>query len=436
MTMIEIIKERYNELQSKNGSSVLTPIEQKAFRVFDKIGVPTVKNEEWKYTRIGNLFNKEYSLATEKAMTAFSAKDFDTVRLPGYQGANELVFVNGVYSVQLSTIKSGGLVVQPLEEASQNEYSGIVANNLGYSSNYVKDGIHALNTAFIQEGIFIQVKKGLALEHPVYIYYITDARSTNILSQPRILFHIDVNAQVQIVETNATIGMSESFTNGVIELIVEKDALVEYYKIQADAPHANQVSTTHFRQVGKSVVHAVTISLNGSIVRNNLNIAMEAEWCEASLYGLYFLIGQTHVDNHTLVDNVKPHCLSNELYKGIIDDSATAVFSGKIFVQPQAQKTNAFQSNKNILLSDAATVNTKPQLEIFADDVKCSHGCTVGQLNEEGLFYLQSRGIEEKTAKSLLVHAFAVDILDYIKLVPIRDYVDTLISERLEFNIA
>jgi Fe-S cluster assembly protein SufD len=171
------------------------------------------------------------------------------------------------------------------------------------------------------------------------------------------------------------------------------------------------------------------------MVRNNLNLVLDAEYCEAHLYGLYLQKGSSHVDNHTVVDNVKPNCFSNELYKGIMDEHSTAVFNGKIFVQPQAQKTNAYQSNKNILLSNAATVNAKPQLEIFADDVKCSHGCTVGQLNEEGLFYLQSRGIPENTARSLLLHAFAEDILEHIKPLAIRDYVDKLISERLAFNV-
>jgi Fe-S cluster assembly protein SufD len=179
-------------------------------------------------------------------------------------------------------------------------------------------------------------------------------------------------------------------------------------------------------------VNTVTISLNGAIVRNNLNIAMEAEYSESHFYGLYFLKGNSHVDNHTVVDNVKPNCVSNELYKGIVDDKGTAVFNGKIFVQRDAQKTNAFQSNKNILLSENATVNTKPQLEIYADDVKCSHGCTVGQLDEESLFYMRSRGITEKAAKSLLVHAFALDVLEHIRLEPIREYVDHIISERLE----
>jgi Fe-S cluster assembly protein SufD len=221
-----------------------------------------------------------------------------------------------------------------------------------------------------------------------------------------------------------------------MEIIMEKDSLVDYYKIQNDASHCNLVSTTHFRQIGKSVMNAVTISLDGSLIRNNLNIAMDAEYTEAHLYGLYFLDGKTHVDNHTVVDNMKPHCLSNELYKGIMDGESTAVFNGKIFVQPDAQKINAFQSNKNILLSDTASVNTKPQLEIFADDVKCSHGCTVGQLDEEGLFYLRSRGITEKMAMSMLVHAYIIDILDKIKLEAIRNYIDQLISDRLEFELA
>jgi Fe-S cluster assembly protein SufD len=278
------------------------------------------------------------------------------------------------------------------------------------------------------------VKKGAVVEHPIYIYNITDARSANILSQPRTLIHVGENAQVQFAETYATLGTCESFTNQVTEVVVEKDARVEYYKIQTDS--GSQVNTTHFRQIGKSIVNTVTVSLSGGIVRNNLNIAMEAEHSESHFYGLYFLKGKTHVDNHTIVDNVKPNCYSNELYKGIIDDDAAAVFNGKIFVQRDAQKTNAYQSNKNILLSDNATVNTKPQLEIFADDVKCSHGCTVGQLDEEGMFYLRSRGVSERIAKSLMVHAFAIDILEHIKPVALRNYVDQIISERLDVNIS
>jgi Fe-S cluster assembly protein SufD len=435
MNTIEIIKERYQQLQSNNGSSVLTPIEQKAFNAFNTLGIPTVKNEEWKYTRIGGLFNKEYAFNPENLSTSLSEIDLDAIRFPGNEKANELVFINGLYSNELSTISSDNLTVISLEEATRNEYREIVLQHLGHSSKYINDGLNALNTAFSAEGVFIHIERGKIIEHPVYIYNITDARSTNILSQPRVLIYVGGNAQVIFAEKYSTIGASESFTNQVTEIVVEKDALVEYYKIQNDAAHTNQVTTTHIRQIGKSLVNTVTISLGGGIIRNNLNIAMEAEYSESHFFGLYFLKGNTHVDNHTVVDNVKPHCESNELYKGAVDDNATAVFNGKIFVQKDAQKTNAYQSNKNLLLSKEATVNTKPQLEIYADDVKCSHGCTVGQLDEEGMFYLRSRGISERAAKSLLIHAFALDILERIKPEPIRQYVDELISKRLGVEI-
>jgi Fe-S cluster assembly protein SufD len=318
-----------------------------------------------------------------------------------------------------------------LEEATQNEYHDLVLQHLGHSGKYNNDGLNALNTAFAAEGVFIHVKKGNIVEHPVYIYNIVDSKTANILSLPRTLIYVAQNAQVIFAESYTTIGKAESFINQVTEVVVEQDALLEYYRIQNDSAHANQVNTTHIRQVGKSLVNTVTVSLDGGIVRNNLNIAMEAEHSESHFYGLYFLKGNSHVDNHTVVDNIKPNCQSNELYKGVVDDSATAVFNGKIFVQKDAQKTNAYQSNKNLLLSNEASVNTKPQLEIYADDVKCSHGCTVGQLDEEAFFYLRSRGVSEKAAKSLLIHAFAVEILEHIKPVKVRQYVDELIAARL-----
>jgi Fe-S cluster assembly protein SufD len=432
MSTIDNIKEQFQQSQAVNGSGQLKRIEQTAFDAFDRWGIPTVRHEEWKYTRISSLFNKEFTLVQQAA--SLTKADLDAVRPMGHEEVNELVFVNGLYSPGLSTIRSAELIILPLKEAAENEYKDVVAKHLGHSSNYLKDGIHALNTAFIHGGVFIHVKNRQIVEHPVYIYNVTDARTANILSQPRSLVHIGEGAQIQFAETYATIGASESFTNQVMEVVVEKDALVDYYKIQNDSTQTNHVSTTHFRLVGKSVVHSVTISLNGGIVRNNLNMVLEAEHSEAGMYGLYFLKDQAHVDNHTVVDNVKPHSLSNELYKGVIDDSATAVFNGKIFVQPQAQKTNAFQSNKNILLSDGASVNTKPQLEIFADDVKCSHGCTVGRLDDEGLFYLRSRGISKDRARALLVNAFAMDILEHIKPAELRTHVQNLIYERLGFH--
>jgi len=436
MNTIAYFKERFDQFQPSEDHGGLDKIREQAFTAFSNMGIPGTKHEEWKYTRIAGLFNKEFQLPADPLTGTITTMDLDKFRLPGHTQANELVFVNGFYSFALSRIQSAGLEVIALEEAANNGHRDQVTQWLGDSSHYLKDGINALNTAFVHGAVFIHVTKGQHIEHPLYIYHVTDARSVNILSQPRSLMIIDEQAEVQVVESYSTLGNNESFTNQVMEIIVENAARLEYYKIQNDGSNTNQVSTTHIRQVGKSFTHAVTISLNGGLVRNNMNVILDAKNCEAHLYGLYFQSGQSHIDNHTIVDNIKPNCLSNELYKGILSDSATGVFNGKIFVRQAAQKTNAYQSNKNILLSDSSSVNTKPQLEIFADDVKCTHGCTVGRLNEEGLFYLQSRGISEKTARNLLLSAYASDVLEQIKPEALRLYVEKLINHRLEKDLS
>jgi Fe-S cluster assembly protein SufD len=420
-----------NALVDNNaGGKNFNGLRNKAIENFKKLGIPTSKHEEWKYTRVGNVFQKDLQFGQPEELTPAEIASY---HLPGADKAIELFFVNGFFNARLSTL-STNIVVLPLEAAASSEYAAIVSEHLGHSSRYHPDGINALNTAFVNGGMFILVKKGKRVEQPVYIYYINDTRSSSTFALPRTLIYVSAGADVQIAEHYVSMGQLESFTNQVTEIIVEKDAIVNYYKIQNEGAAASQVSTTHFRQIGKSLTNATTISLSGALVRNNLNMVMEAEHGESHMYGLYLLDGKTHVDNHTVVDNVKPHCFSNELYKGIMDGESIGVFNGKIFVQVDAQKTNAYQSNKNVLLTDTASVNTKPQLEIFADDVKCSHGCTVGKLDEEAMFYLRTRGISEKNAKSLLLHAFAVDILDNIKTEPLRDYVDKLISARLDFN--
>jgi Fe-S cluster assembly protein SufD len=427
------IKDSFEQLKVKGPDNPVTKLRLEGFRAFDKTGLPTKRNEEWKYTGISGLFDNPYYLAADTPAAPLELKTIDAIRLPGHQAANELVFVNGRFNPLLSTIRSkkNQLTVLPLETAAKGIYKDLVKEHLGKSSAYIPDGIHALNTSFIREGVFIHIAKGQQLSQPVYLYHLADARQLPVLSQPRSLVIVEQNANLQLVETYHTLGVSDSFTNQVMEVVINKDAQLAYYKIQQDAANASQVSTTHIRQVGRSYVHAVTITLNGGIIRNNMNVVMEAPGNEAHLYGLYILNGHTHADNHTLVDNVAMNCLSNELYKGILDDHATGVFNGKIMVRPDAQKTNAYQTNKNILLSDDATINTKPQLEIFADDVKCSHGCTVGQLDENALFYLMARGIPKADARVLLLQAFALDILEQIKPVPLRLYVTQLITERL-----
>jgi Fe-S cluster assembly protein SufD len=436
MNTIAYFKERFDQIQPHDDHGSLDNLRERAFHAFSQMGIPGSKHEEWKYTRVAGLFNKEFQLPAGLLTGSVTADDLNSLRLPGHGQANELVFVNGFYSFALSSIRSAGVHVVALEEAAKNEYQENVSKWLGDSSQYLKDGINALNTAFVHGAVYIHIDSRRQIENPIYIYHITDSRTVNILSQPRSLMMVSEGSQVQLAENYITLGNNESFTNQVMEIIVENDARLEYYKIQNDGSNTNQVSTTHIRQTGKSFTHTVTVSLNGGLVRNNLNVVLDAKNCEAHLYGLYFQSGNSHIDNHTIVDNIKPNCLSNELYKGILNDQATGVFNGKIFVRQPAQKTNAYQSNKNILLSDSSSVNTKPQLEIFADDVKCTHGCTVGRLNEEGLFYLRSRGISEKIARNLLLSAYASDILEQVKPEPLRKYVEKLINQRLEKDLS
>lgn len=435
MTDVSYFKDRFEQLQGASPDSEIARMRQEGFDSFNSAGLPSLRNEEWKYTNISSLFDKEYHVAAVEEKPVLSQADVDSIRLPGYSGANELVFVNGRFMPSLSTIRSPGhqLTVMPLEDAVKGIYKDLVKEHLGQSSKYIKDGIHALNTSFIYGGVFIYIAKGQQLKHPVYLYHLADAREHQMLLQPRSLVYVGEGSKLQLVETYQTTGTADSFTNQVMEMVVDSNAYVEYYQLQNDGVNASQVSTTHIRQMGRSYVHTATITLNGGMIRNNMNLVLDAADNETHLYGLYMLKGHTHADNHTLVDNRKPNCFSNQLYKGIVDDNATAVFNGKIMVQPQAQKTNAYQSNKNILLSDKASINTKPQLEIFADDVKCSHGCTVGQLDETALFYLRARGIPKENAQAMLLQAFAEDILLQIKPELLREYVRQLITAQL-FN--
>jgi len=430
---LEYFGEKFNQLQAENADNFISIIRKEGFNSFNKKGLPTRRNEEWKYTSVGDLFKKEYSFTGNKADGDISKHHVDEIRLPGYENANELVFINGKYAAALSTIRTSKeqLIILPLEEAAKGIYKDLVNAHLGKSSLYIQDGIHALNTSFIYGGVFILAVKGQIIGNPIYLYHLSDAQQNHILSQPRSLIYVEKSAKVQLVETYKTIGSMDSFTNEVFEVVVNENAIVEYYKFQNDSINASQVGTTHIRQIGKSYAHTATVSLNGGIIRNNTNIIMEVAGNEAHMYGLYLLKGNTHVDNHTLVDNTMPNCFSNELYKGVMDEKSTGVFSGKIFVRPDAQKTNAYQTNNNILLSDDASVNTKPQLEIFADDVKCSHGCTVGRLDEEALFYLRTRGISKEHAQAMLLEAFAASVIEQIKIESLRKYAEQLIALRL-----
>lgn len=427
------IKEAFEKTERAGGN--LAEFSNDNWKTFSGLGIPALKHEEWRYTKIKNLFNTEMLIDTEGA--SVDSKLINSLLLPLSTKANNIIFFNGRYRSDLSTILTSedALMIKPLEQASSDEDADFVAAHLGHSQKYHADGINALNGAFATGGVYIKVKKGKAIEQPVIIYSISDSSNGFRLSLPRILVNVEEAGQVEIVQTYINHGGGQSLTNEVTEICIARDAILHYVKLQHEGPKASHTGTTHVRQLGKAFAHAVTITLDGQTVRNNLNMVMEAEYCESNMYGLYLIKGNTLADNHTIVDNVVPNCLSNELYKGIMDESATGVFNGKIFVRQDAQKTNAYQSNKNILLGDKSSANTKPQLEIFADDVKCSHGCTIGKLDKDAMFYLKARGISEANAQALLLHAFAADILTQIKNKEIKEYVESLISERLSFSI-
>lgn len=429
----DYLEETFNALQSKQEGNVLHTFRREGFDSFKKLGLPTLKNEEWKYTGISNLFTKSFSVPVAECTVDESIIKKSAIH--GTEDFNHLVFINGKYSNQYSKVESSDkLVICSLDMAANGEYHDEVQEHFGKSSRFIKDGIHALNTSFMDGSVFIKIKKGARELKPVYFHHIYDATQNHLLASPRSLVIVGEDAGVQIIESYHTEGAMDSFSNEVMEIVAMENAHVEVYKIQNDGSNASHAGTTHIRQAGKCYVHTVTISLDGGMIRNNTDIIMEKAGNEAHMYGLYFLKGHTHVDNHTLVDNTKPNCFSNELYKGIVDDYATGVFSGKIFVRPDAQKINAYQSNKNILLSDHGSINTKPQLEIFADDVKCSHGCTVGRLDEEALYYLRARGINKDLAKSMLLKAFAEEIVMQIRIEALKKYAEGLINARLQME--
>jgi Fe-S cluster assembly protein SufD len=399
-----------------------------ALQNFDKLGFPTIKHEEWKYSNVSQLIKQSFDF---NVATDFGQQQVEALDIPNLEG-NILYFINGVFQREISVIlsPSSELKLMTFAEAVKENPEG-VASYFGKYANYQDEAFTALNTAFAHDGVFVQVPDNKIVEQPIILRFITDARTLNAGSQPRNLVVVGKNAQVKMAESFRTIGESASFTNTVTEIVVEENANVQYYKIQNETEKAYHIGTTQVLQKPNSHFYAVTVTLNGGFVRNNLNIVLDGQHCEAFMYGLYFPNGKQHVDNHTLVDHAQPNSYSNELYKGILKDKATGVFNGKIFVRDGASKTNAYQSCRNVVLSDEASMNTKPQLEIYNDDVKCSHGTTTGKLDDEALFYMQSRGIPRPQAMTLLMYAFCEDVISQIKIDPIRDYLSGLIEGKL-----
>lgn len=402
-------------------------LRREAINALSEQGLPTVKMEDWRYTNLKPALSKSWSLVnqemtvSEATLQAFLPEGLDTYRF---------VFVNGVFNEALSTIKAipEGISILPLHIALKT-HGNLIEAHIGKYLKPEFNGLVAANTAFARTGLFIHVPKGKILDKPVHL--ISVSAGANPFIQLRNLFIAEESAELSVLETTASADSGESFTNIVTEIAAAANAKVNHYKLQEENTNSVQTNVTQIHQAHDSNCQSFTITLGGGLVRNDLNFTLGAQNCESHLYGLYISGGSQHIDNHSFVDHAMPHCFSNEFYKGIMMEQSTGVFNGKILVRPDAQKTNAYQSNKNVLLSEEAKINTKPQLEIFADDVKCSHGATTGQLDEEALFYLRARGIDMQAAKALLTYAFAADVLDHVTVEPLKEYLEAAVHTKL-----
>ena len=411
------------------GNSFVQSIRQKAIESFSALGMPARKNEEYKYSNVQKFFGE--ALAINVTESSFKITSIEKYLIQNLD-AHIVVLVNGFFSEDLSSLNNldKSVVVSSLQKAFE-KYPELVEKHFSTCADINSDAFIALNTAYASDGVFISVPDNTVVEKPIHIINLIIAKESALFF-PRNLFVVGKSAHVQLVETFETHDLPvKAIATSVTEIAIEENAKVQYYRLQNDCENGQQINTVSASQQKNSHFDTNTVTLSGGWVRNNLNIALNGENCESHLNGLFITSDTQHVDNHTLVDHRKPHCESNQTYKGILDGKSTGIFNGKIFVQRDAQKTNAYQSSKNILLSDDATINAKPQLEIYADDVKCSHGSSTGKIDEDALFYLRARGLGIESARKLLLHAFVNDVMQTIRINALRDYLETLIHKKL-----
>ena len=412
----------------KDHSSKLSDIRKEAFQLFEKEKFPTIKSEEWRFTNITPFLNDDFSGALytpekdeiEKAITKSQIKDLE---------AYELIMINGVIDFSLSSLPGEkSITIQPVSTVENSAFFLSVFNK---NISLEKSPLSALNTALFSDGYFIEIKQGSVIEKPLHIRHFYFSKE-NVFIHPRHLVVVNKHASAEIIETAVTVGNNRFFVNELMEILIDENANFTHTVLQDNNSNTRWVEHTQVSQQQNSNYNNYTISLpTSAFTRNNLNIVLEGSNTESHLYGLYLAQKDQLIDNHSLVDHRCPNCNSNQLYKGVLLEGGRAVFNGKIHVYHEAQKTNAFQQNNNLLLSENATIHSKPQLEIFADDVKCSHGSTVGQFSPDALFYLQSRGIGENAARALLVNAFAADVVNKVPNEPLRKHIEKIVRNTI-----
>ena len=407
----------------------LHDIRTAAIKNFENKGFPTKKEEAWKYTSSNAILKNDFSVFpnTENTIEYRDVKKYFLHEIDSYK----VVFVDGVFSSNLSSTTHDGIDVCLMSSALNKPKYKMVIDTYFNQIASKDESLTSLNTAFANEGAYINIPKSKVADKPIEIMYFSTGSEKALLVQPRNLVIVGENSHVQIIERHQCLNDNAVLTNSVTEIFAAKRAIVDYYKIQNDAAEANLIDNTYVSQKQESHVSVQTFSFGGNLTRNNLNFYHFGERLTSTLNGITIIGEKQHVDHYTLVHHAAPNCESFQDYKGIFSDRATGVFNGKVYVEKEAQKTNAFQKSNNILLSDKATINAKPQLEIFADDVKCSHGCTVGQLDETALFYMQQRGIPKKEAKALLMYAFSNAVIENIKIPELKKRITVIIADKL-----
>src|SRR5258705_757456 len=420
--------------QTSPAASWVELVRGSAMDRFELLGFPSVKEEEWKYTNLAPLAKESFQPAA--ASPEVSPDDRERFGYAETAGAH-IVLVNGFLREDLSvTSRLEQVVALDLFSAiADARYSKIVREYLARDADYLDNGLTALNTAFLRSGVFVLIPKNMELETPLQITYVSDSGEPNSISFPRLLLVAEENSSATVIESYVATNKERYFTNAVAEIILKEGARVQHYRLQRESNKAFHVATTSAELERGSSYDATAINLWGQLSRHDISVVMDHEGAECWVDGLYVGGPEQHADTHSLIDHKQPHCTSHQLYKGILDGNGRAVFNGKIFARPGAQKTDAMQTNKNLLLSNQARVDTKPQLEIYADDVKCAHGAAVGQIDEDELFYLQARGINPELSRNLLTYGFAEEVIGKIKLASIRAQLDTAVLSRINTRL-
>jgi len=426
---VQVYLSRFAELESNpQAPAWLQRIRRSGMEDFAERGFPTTRLEDWKFTSLAPLTRFSFDLAAGGS-NGWTTQE--VTRLPlADLGCPRLAFVNGRYCPELcSGPLPAGVRAGSLASALDNP---LVEEHLGRYARAQDNALVALNTAFLRDGAFVEIARGALIEEPIHLLFLTTAEGPPAVSHPRNLILIGRDSQASFIESYLGLHEQVYFTNAVSEIVAGENSVVDHYRLQQESGPAFHLGAMHVHQHGSSAFTSHSLSLGGTLARIEITAVLDAEGAECALHGLYVAGGEQHVDNRTALDHAKPHCSSREVYRGILDGKATAVFNGKIIVRKDAQKTDAKQTNKNLLLSSGASINTKPQLEIYADDVKCTHGATIGQLGEELIFYLRSRGISHEQARSLLTYAFAGDTLARMKFEPLRSRLESRLLAWLE----